>query len=451
MGRVKDGVRPSAPAVPETEVVDAPAPPGFRRRVRSKRVRRRWLLAFVALWTLVVVAAALVWYEYGRLSHDLTVSNNRVGGPVQRALTPAPVGAARQTMLVAGIDSHGNVAGTVILARLDATRHAVEILTVPSTVGVTASQRLRDVLHADGVARAIGVLEHDIGVPVNHVLLMRLAQAGSIVRSLGGITVQNPAAVPYDVAGGSGVFPAGRLHLNGRTVQWYLDPTERGLGQFSASGDFRQAAVVRAVTDRLVHVTAPSDMNALGETIARSFTTDLSPDPVLGIVAARLKADALYDCRLGPAADLAGQSASATVSGFRTAHRTGACTSQPLRTTLPVAAVASTIITTLVTNGGSRVLYLLVVASVAVWGIAAVAWVLMLPSVRGLRPRPRWLRVSRLRAPHRLRLPELRLPQREHGRYGRVHRRRRRAILGVRLASVPVSIGLGLLIAHVLY
>jgi anionic cell wall polymer biosynthesis LytR-Cps2A-Psr (LCP) family protein len=459
--------------MPETEVVDAPPAPGFRRRIPSKRSRRRWLLAFLAVWAFVCAAAAVAWYEYGRLSHDLTVSNRRVGGPVQQALTPAPVGAARQTTLVAGIDSHGNVAGTVILARMDATRHAVEILTVPSTVHLTATQKLRDVLRFDGVPRAIRVLEHDLGLPVNHVLLMRLSQAGSIVRSLGGVTVQNPAPVPYDVTGGHGVFGAGRLHLSGRTVQWYLDPTEHPLTpRFVAAGDFRQAAVVRGVTDRLVHITTPSAMSTLGETIARSFTTDLSPDPVLGIVAARLKAHTLYDCRLGPGADLARQGVNPTVAGFQTAARTGACTSQPLRTTLPVAAVAATIIATLVTHGGSHLLYLLVVASVAIWGIAAVAWVLMLPAVRGLRPRPRLRARLRMRRPRGLRLPEVELPRlhapralrrlgdrlpephlprRDHRRYGSVYRRRRRATFAVRVVSVPVSIGLGMLIAHVLY
>jgi anionic cell wall polymer biosynthesis LytR-Cps2A-Psr (LCP) family protein len=459
LGRVKDGVRPSAPPLPETDVVDLPPPPGFRRRIPSKRVRRRWLAAFLAVWALVVLASAFAWYEYGRLSHDLTVSNRRVGGRVQRALTPAPVTAERQTTLVAGIDSHQNVAGTVILARMDATRHAVEILTVPSTVGVTPAQSLRDVLRFDGVPRAIGVLERDLGVPVNHVLLMRLSQAGSIVRSLGGITVTNPMPVAYNVTGGRGVFPAGRVHLTGRTVQWYLDPTERPLPRRPAAGDFRQAAVVRGVTDRLVHITAPSDMSAIGETIARSFTTDLSPDPVLGIVAARLKAHTLYDCRLGAGADLAQAGADATVAGFQRAARTGACTAQPLHTTLPVAALAATIITTLVAHGGSRLLYLLVVASVAVWGIAAVAWVLMLPAVRGLRPRRRLrrrgmrlpeARLPQLRRP-RVHLPEVHLPQRDHRRYGRVYRRRRRATIAVRVASVPVSIALGMLIAHVLY
>ena len=439
--------------MPEPEVVDAPPPPGFRRRIPSKRVRRRWLAAFLAVWALVVVAAAFAWYEYGRLSHDLTVSNRRVGGPVQRALTPVPVGAARQTTLVAGIDSHGNVAGTVILARMDATRQAVEILTVPSTVAVTPVQTLHDVLRFDGVPRAIGVLEHDLGVPVNHVLLMRLSQAGSIVRSLGGVTVTNPTAVAYNVTGGRGVFPAGRLHLTGRTVQWYLDPTERPLGAGAAAGDVRRAAVVRGVTDRLVHITAPSAMTALGETIARSFTTDLSADPVLGIVAARLRAHTLYDCRLGTRADLAQPGANPTVTGFQTAARTGACTAQPLRATLPVAAVAATIITTLVAHGGSRLLYLLVVASVAVWGIAAVAWALMLPAMRGLRRRRRrlpGLRLPDVRLPH-VHLPKVHLPQRDHRRYGRVYRHRRRGTVAVRIASVPVSIGLGMLIAHVLY
>jgi anionic cell wall polymer biosynthesis LytR-Cps2A-Psr (LCP) family protein len=358
--------------------------------VPSKRRRRRLLAVFLAVWAVVVVAAAAAWYEYGRLSHDLQVSNRRVAPPLQHALTPTPSGAPRQTTLVAGIDSHKNVAGTVILARVDSTRHAVEILTVPSTVGLTSGQRLRDVLRFDGISRAIRLLSHDLRVPVNHVLLIQLAQVGAIVHSLGGITITNPAPVPYRVTGGSGVFPAGRVALTGRTVQWYLDPTEHPLTPgIVAAGDFRQAAVVRGVTDKLVHLTTPSAITGVGQTISRNFNTDLSAQPVLGIVAARLGAHTLVDCRLGTNANLAGARATPTVAGFQTAARRGACTTTPLQTKLPAAAVAATIIATIVTHGGSQALYWLVVATIAIWGIAACAWILMLFAVRGVRWLPR--------------------------------------------------------------
>jgi hypothetical protein len=262
--------------------------------------------------------------------------------------------------------------------------------------------------------------------------------------------------VPYSVTGAHGVFPAGRVRLNGTTVQWYLDPTERPLTPaIAAAGDFRQAAVVRGVTDKLVHLTTPSAMSALGHTISRNFTTDLSPDPVLGIVAARLGAHTLVDCRLGQNANLAARRPSATVTGFETASRRGGCTAVPLATKLPVAAVAATIIATLVTNGGSRLLYLLVVIAVAVWGIGLCAWILMLPAVRGARRPVRLGRVARPRLPHvrvpHLHLPDVHLPQREHQRYGRIYRRRRTRLMIVRVVSVPTSIGLGMLIAHLLY
>jgi anionic cell wall polymer biosynthesis LytR-Cps2A-Psr (LCP) family protein len=499
-GRVKDGTTPSGAAVAATDVVAAP-PDGagdHGRRLPSKRRRRRTLAVFLAVWAVVVAVMGWAWYEYGRLSHELRVSNGRVAGPVQRALTPAPVGAARQTTMVAGVDSHKNVAGTVILARTDGTRHAVEILTVPSTVSVSSGQRLRDVLRFDGVPRAIGLLEHDLRVPVNHVLLIQLNQAGSIVRSLGGITITNPASVPYNVVGGRGVFPTGRVALTGRTVQWYLDPTVRSLTPGTAgAGDFRQAAVVRGVTDKLVHLTTPSAITAVGRTISRNFTTDLSPDPVLGIVAARLQAHTLVDCRLGTGADLGRARPIPTVAGFQTASRRGACKTLPLKTKLPAAAVAATIIATIVTHGGSRALYWLVVGTIAIWGIGACAWILMLPRVRGVRRlprralpaaprvpsarrralprpsmprrphigRPRLPSMSRLALPHvsrpalphigRPALPQVGLPGRSHGRHGRLYTRRRRRRLGaylfVRVVSVPASIGLGMLIAHLLY
>ncbi len=468
-GRAQAGVTPSASAVEPDVVTTPPGGPGGpggptepRRRPASKRRRRRLLAVFLAVWALVVAAAAAAWYEYGRLSQDLHVSNGRVAPPLRRALTPAPVGAARQTTLVAGIDSHKNVAGSVILARVDSTRHAVEILTVPSTVALAGGQQLRDVLRFDGVSRAIGLLQRDLHVPVNHVLLIQLAQVGAIVHSLGGITVTNPTPVPYRVTGASGVFPAGRIVLTGRTVQWYIDPTEHPLtAGIVAADDFRQALVVRGVTEKLVHVTTPSAISALGATISHNFDTDLQPGPVLGIVAARLGAHTLVDCRLGTNADLGRPGAIPTVAGFRTAAQRGACATTPLHTKLPAAAaVAATIIATLVTHGGSQVLYWLVVATVAIWGIAACAWVLMLPSVRGVRRLPRRGALPR---PHRPALPHFSLPalpalphvgrrERPQAGYGLVSRRRRSGgRMVVRVLSVPVSILVGMLIAHALY
>jgi hypothetical protein len=422
-------------------VVTAREAPNGTERIPSRRRRRRGLAVLLGVWTLVVAGSAFAWYEYGRISNDLGVSNRRVGGAVQHALTPVPVGASEQTTLVAGIDSHEHAAGSVVLARMDGHRHAVAILTVPSTTAVSTTERLRDVLRRDGVARAIGLLERDLAIPVNHVLLIHLGQTESIVRSLGGITVANPTPVEYDARGGSGVFPAGRLRLTGRTVRWYLDPAQRQpTPTATTAGDSREAAVVRGVTEKLVHITTPSAMNAVGATLARGFTTDFSPVPVLGIVAVRLRANTLVDCRLGAVGDLATAASNATVVGFRTASQRGACRAQPLTTTLPASAVAATIIATLISHGGSRLLYLLVVATVAVWGIAAVAWVLMLPSTRGVRRQVR------------TRSPRPRLRRREPPSYSaRSRRRRRTAALALRIASVPASIGLGMLIAHVLY
>ncbi|HEY2868790.1 MAG TPA: hypothetical protein VGJ11_04740 [Gaiellales bacterium] len=449
-GGVKDGSTPSAtPLVPlEPDVVRA-APPGAGYRIPSKRRRRRWLMAFLVVWTLVAVGVGLAWYQYGRLSHELRVSNGRVGGPLKRALTPAPAGASRQTTLVAGMDANGHLAGAVILTRIDATRHAVEILTVPSTVLLNGSQQLRDVVRVEGVPGVIGLLEHDLGLPVNHVLLMQLAQAGSIVRSLGGIEIANPAPVPYDVSGGRGVFPAGRVALTGRTAQWYLDPNERPA---PTAPDVRQAAVTRGVTDKLVHLSTPSAITAVGHTISRNFTTDLSPDPVLALVAGRLRAHRLVDCYLGAGADLTGGSRLPTVAGFETATPGASCSAVPLQTQLPAAGVAATIIATLVTHGGSRALYWLVVDAIAIWGIAVCAWILMLPAVRGVRRRPRRSLPPRPSRRPRLSFPHVGLPERPPRSYGPLrHRRRHLAETGVRLLSVPVSIGLGMLIAYLLY
>ena len=95
-GRVKDGSTPSpAPLVPlQPDVVGAP-PSGPGYRIPSKRRRRRWLMAFLVVWTLITVGVGLAWYQYGRLSHELRVSNGRVGRPLKQALMPASAGAPR--------------------------------------------------------------------------------------------------------------------------------------------------------------------------------------------------------------------------------------------------------------------------------------------------------------------------------------------------------------------
>jgi hypothetical protein len=313
---------------------------------------------------------------------------------------------------------------------------------------------------------------------VNHLLLMQLEQAGATVRSLRGITIQNPRPVAYRVPGATGVFPAGRVALTGKTVKWYLDPVpsaHRPVAGAEAAGDFRQAAVVRGVTDRLVHQTTPSSITAIARTVSHNFTTDLSPEPVLGIVAVRLRAHTLVRCHLPANAALADARSSSTLSGFQTASARGSCTTEALQTTLPGAAVAATVIATIVEHGGSALLYWSVVATIALLGIGLTAWVLMLPSVRGVRRLPRgsapWRsvpnpapaspsqvappRLHRMPLPH-IAIPRLALPRLSRiGRHPTPYRRRRRVRtygreFAIRIISVPASIGVGILIAHVL-
>jgi anionic cell wall polymer biosynthesis LytR-Cps2A-Psr (LCP) family protein len=470
--RVEDqGVQGGPVAAPETpEVWDASSSPtGSRRRATSKRRRRRVLAAILVLWAAFAALVAYGWHQYGRLSQDLHVSNGRVGAPAKRALTPVPPDADRQTTLVAGIDASGRTAGSGVLLRTDATRHAVELMTVPPTVRASSNEELGDVLRAGGLPGAIDVLGRDLGLRVNHILLMRVDQAGAIVRALSGITIHNPARVPYRVPGATGVFPAGRVSLTGRTVEWYLDPVpsaHRPVAGAEAAGDFRQAAVIRGVTDKLVHQTTPSSITAVGRTISHNFTTDLSPDTVLGMVAVRLRAHTLVRCHLPVGASLADARSGSTVSGFRTASAQGSCTTEKLQTTLPGAAVAATIIATLVEHGGSALLYWSVVTTIALLGVGLTAWVLMLPSVRGVRRPPRGRALS-FRPERRVRLPRRSVPELLRARVHRMRRpdlagvrrspyaRRSRVraygrIFAIRILSVPASIGVGILIAHIL-
>jgi anionic cell wall polymer biosynthesis LytR-Cps2A-Psr (LCP) family protein len=492
VGRRMDdqGVRGDRPLAAPTGPGTPGAPvwaDGSGRWMPSRRRRRRVLAALLVLWAGFAIFVAYGWHQYGRLSRDLRVSNGRVGAPAKRALTPAPPGSARQTTLVAGIAADGREAGSLLLVRTDATRHAVELLTVPSTVRVSPAERLGDVLRFGGVPSAIAAIRSELGVPVNHLLLMHLDQASAIVRSLGGIAIQNPARVPYRVPGATGVFPEGRVALTGRTVAWYLDPVpsaHRPAPSAETAGDFRQAAVVRGVTDKLVHETTPSAIAAVGHTISRNFTTDLSPNTVLGMVAVRLRAHALVRCHLPADALLSGARSGTTLAGFRTASSQGACSSEALRTTLSGADVAATIIATIVEHGGSALLYWSVVAIIAVLGIGLTAWVLMLPSVRGARRRTRARGLPAAAAPaprrtvarpaliparrgklphaHRMSLPHVAVPRlarpgltrtgRAPSPYGRRSRARTYGrTFAIRIISVPVSIGVGILIAHALY
>jgi anionic cell wall polymer biosynthesis LytR-Cps2A-Psr (LCP) family protein len=399
-------------------------------------------VAFLAVWAVVAISVTWAWYEYGRLSHDLRVSNHHVGGPLRRALTPAAPGAPISTTLVAGVDSRNHVAGTVILARTNRHRRAVEFLTLPSSAQPAPGRSLAAVLRDAGLPAAIDLLRTGSGLPVAHVVLIRLGQAGRIVAALGGITISNPTPVDYDVPPHHGVFPAGRVALTGRTVRLYLDPTERPPGGgFPAGSDARQTAVVRGVADRLVDLTTPSRLTAAAGTVVSGITTDISPDPVLGLVAARLDASTLIDCVAAPDAVLAG-GADPAVAGFRAAAARGGCTARPLHAAVPAANVAASIITAVVAHGGSSVLYWLVVATVAIWAVAALAWVVTAPAVRELRPRtPAFAAVAARVGGQRGAAPA---PGRRRTRW------RPSPDRVVLVVAIPVSVGLGILIARVL-
>jgi LCP family protein required for cell wall assembly len=145
-----------------------------------------------------------------------------------------------------------------------------------------------------GIIKAVS--RGELGIPINHIMLIDFRGLGKLVDSLGGIDVTNPTRLvncPY--AGGRTVsFPRGHIHLNGARALEFSRVRK-------CDSDFerarRQQIVVAALKGKVLSFSALPMAPWRGARVVRALGTDLGAIDLakLGWLQARLKHDPKKD------------------------------------------------------------------------------------------------------------------------------------------------------------
>jgi predicted aconitase with swiveling domain len=350
------------------------AGPRGKRRGQTRRWRLALGVAFV-LWTFVLAGLALAWVGFDRFASDLRASNGHVPQVVKRALTlGGATTSSPQVILVRSIDASGPGYGSV-LVRSDPKRHALALLVIPPSSqafgrGGAPSSSARPMATPAVVASL-----RALGVPVNHVVLINLVQFAPVVDAVGGVTIDNSAPVAYRGADGRlRYLPAGKVSLSGSQALAYLHPSVGDRGEAAA-------ALLRAVTDKILHLSSPSALLRVEHTISASIATDLSPDQVTGLVSNRLDATQFAECHLPFRESLRAAGARLVIGRFmaggashvgQNGASNGSCSVRSLNPPFPVSIPGPIIgvVSTIAANASSVLLWSL--------GAVVVLWTTML-------------------------------------------------------------------------
>ena len=280
-----------------------------------------------AICVLAVCATCLAWavWEYEQLSGDVGRAQTRL--PRQISSVLAQAGATRDSPNVTLVRGYGGLAtGGTLLFRSDPDHGQFSFLTIPSPVaGLRASTAARVDSATKRLIRRLGAVD----VPVNHVALLNIASIRGIVDALGGITVPNQQAFTVPIDGAQAIhFPVGSLRLDGDQAVAYLsvDATTKAK---HAQRERNEAEVLEAVIEAGAHVHDVARLVTTARAIAEAAATDLNAPSILGLVAARLRADRIVRCRLAADSSLGAAEARSAIAMFEaTTSASPACATQ---------------------------------------------------------------------------------------------------------------------------
>jgi LCP family protein required for cell wall assembly len=277
MGRVaEEGAGPrhrapeEAPRLP-ADLISPAAPPRAagphsrvaQRRARAAAGRSRLRKVLLGLFGVLVVAAGLV-IGLGTLQVE------GVAGDVARVEDPFPAEEGRPaeatdeslTFLVVGVDPSDRATGTTraeaaLLLRLTGDRQHAQVVSLPLDTWVDGqSTTVEDAFGASGPAGAVSAVETLTDVRVDHYAELDYGGLGSVVDTLGGVTVDVPER--YTSQGRS--FEPGPQQMDGGEAVAYLRDASAATRSGAAA---RQQRVVQALFERIRDRGAFTDVGSL--------------------------------------------------------------------------------------------------------------------------------------------------------------------------------------------
>jgi len=194
-------------------------------------------------------------------------------------------------------NDYGFRTDTILIAVLDRKNNEIRLISIPRDLYVYIPGRD---MNRVNVAYPFGGFEtlkltlmYNLGIPVDHFVLINLTAFQQLVDSLGGIDVQVAVSLTdHRDHYGQYTVPAGLVHMDGETALWYVR------ARYTTS-DFdrarRQQEVMMAIARRLLSLNALSRLNELYNLYRNYVVTDLTLDDVVRISSL---ADALLQGRI---------------------------------------------------------------------------------------------------------------------------------------------------------
>lgn len=248
----------------------------FRGKTRGQIARR-----VAAILGLVVV----VWGVAGFIAvhNAASAANKRISNTARRALADPGGGllGTPENILVIGSDSRtggtGGRADTILVMRTNPNTGKLNYLSLPRDLRVAWDSghiKLGETYSHRGISGLIGSIRRELGIPINHVMLIDFGGVSRMVDAVGGITLTNPFDLrdcPY--SGGITVtFRKGRLTLDGKRALEYSRVRKCDSDIQRAE---RQQLVVAALKSKVLSLSSLPVAPFRGAKIIRSLSTDM--------------------------------------------------------------------------------------------------------------------------------------------------------------------------------
>jgi LCP family protein required for cell wall assembly len=295
--------------------------PGPARPERGPSWRRRISIALI-----VLVVLFLLWAvgSYLSVQSGVHAANKRLPAGSTEALTHqnSLILSSPTDILVLGSDhaqqtghESDNHSDSIMLIRLDPSRHKVSYLSIPRDLRVpipgVGDTKVNAAMQNGGVPLAIKTIQSYTGLPINHVIVVDFTQFKDVIDAVGGITVNVPERIiskfdcPYPTnarcARWQGWrFAKGPQHMNGKRALIYSRVRKNALNpaDTDVTRTARQQDVLQATLRKLTSFGSLVKLPFVGGKFAKPLATDLSAFQLMQIGWVYKRAHALH-CRLG--------------------------------------------------------------------------------------------------------------------------------------------------------
>ncbi|MBF8378799.1 LCP family protein [Alicyclobacillus mali] len=216
-------------------------------------------------WTALAAAAmgtGLVWHRAEKPPVHAHGSNPAITPSSWTATDPGTTRLkGRETILVLGSDKRpqdprGN-ADVLLVASLDDSHRRVELLSIPRDTQVAFPDgryhKINEALASGGPEETCMLVEHLIGLPIDHYAIIRFDALVNMVDSIGGLDIDVPRNMDYrtgDKVYGVIHLRKGRHHLNGEQALQFVRYRHDALGDIGRTE--RQQAFLMALKDQLL-------------------------------------------------------------------------------------------------------------------------------------------------------------------------------------------------------